>query len=214
VNAFILAGGQSTRMGRDKALLDVGGRPLVERTVEMLRGLELNPRICGSRPDLARFAEVVADNFPLCGPLGGIEAALAASDSELNLFVPVDLPSLPRGFLQWMMGRAETSQAVATIPRCGDRVQPLCAVYSRRLRDGLRSHLATGDYKVMAAVREAAAALGEAVDEFDVESVASTGPAEWPLRPPLAEWFRNVNTPADYEQLCAEVGAKGHHPIS
>lgn len=188
-------------MGRDKALLDVDGRPLVERTVEMLRGLELNPRICGSRPDLAGFAEVVPDNFPLCGPLGGIEAALAASDSELNLFVPVDLPGLPRGFLQWMMARAETSQAVATIPRYGDRVQPLCAVYSRRLRDGLRRPLVAGNYKVMAAVREAAAALGEGVDEFDMESVASTGPEEWPLLPPLGEWFRNINTPADYEQL-------------
>jgi molybdenum cofactor guanylyltransferase len=214
MNAFVLAGGQSTRMGRDKALLEVGGRPLVERTVEMLRALGLNPRICGSRPDLACFAEVLPDNFPQCGPLGGIEAALAASDSELNLFVPVDLPGLPSGFLHWMMGRAETSQAVATIPRYSDRDQPLCAVYSRRLGDGLRRRLAAGNYKVMAAVREAAAALGEAVDGFDVESVASTGPVEWPLRPPLAEWFSNVNTPADYELLCADAGAKGHHPIS
>ncbi|MGC2299652.1 MAG: molybdenum cofactor guanylyltransferase [Acidobacteriaceae bacterium] len=208
MNAFVLAGGQSTRMGRDKALLEVGGRPLVERTVEMLRGLGLSPRICGSRPDLARFAEVVADNFAQCGPLGGIEAALAVSGSELNLFVPVDLPGLPRGFLQWMMGRAETSQAVAMIPRYGGRVQPLCAVYSRRVGDGLRRRLASGDYKVMAAVREVAASLGEAVDEFDVESVASTGPSEWPLRPPLAEWFSNMNTPADYERLSSTGWSK------
>ena len=201
VNAFVLAGGQSTRMGRDKALLDVGGRPLVEHMLALLRGLELNARICGSRPDLARFAEVVPDNVVRCGPLGGIEAALAISDAELNLFVPVDLPGLPRAFLQWMMERATRSEAVATIPRFGDRLQPLCAVYSRKLHEGLRESLAEGSCKVMTAVREAAAGLGEEVDAFDVEAVASTlGSRVWPAHPRMAAWFHNVNTPAEYER--------------
>jgi molybdopterin-guanine dinucleotide biosynthesis protein A len=156
-----------------------------------------------------RFAEVVPDNFPQSGPLAGIEAALAVSDSELNLFVPVDLPGLPPGFLQWMMTRAERSQAIATIPRYGGRFQPLCAVYSRRLLDGLRRSLATGDCKVMVALQAAAACLGEALDAFDVESVASAlPPAEWPSHPPLADWFRNVNTPADYESLRAALEQK------
>ncbi len=202
MNAFVLAGGQSSRMGRDKALLEITGRPLVEHVLDLLRSLDLSPRICGSRPDLARFAEVVPDNFPQSGPLAGIEAALAVSDSELNLFVPVDLPGLPGGFLRWMMTRAERSQAVATIPRYGGRPQPLCAVYSRRLIDGLRRSLAAGDFKVRVALQAAVAWLGEAVDEFDVESVASALPeGEWPSHPPLTDWFRNVNTPADYESL-------------
>ena len=209
MKAFVLAGGQSTRMGRDKALLAIDGRPLVEHALELLRSLGLSPRICGSRSDLVRFAEVVPDNFPQSGPLAGIEAALAVSDSELNLFVPVDLPGLPRGFLQWMMTRAERSQAIATIPRYGGRFQPLCAVYSRRLLDGLRRSLATGDCKVIVALHEAAACLGEALDAFDVESVASAlPPAEWPSHPPLADWFRNVNTPADYESLRAALEQK------
>ncbi len=219
MNAFVLAGGQSTRMGRDKALLTMNGQPLVEHMLELLRGLDLRPRICGSRPDLhpdattaggpgvpnylARFAEVVPDNFAQCGPLGGMEAALAVSDSELNLFVPVDAPGTPSGFLRWMMDRAETSHAVATIPRCGDRPQPLCAIYSRRLLEGLRGSLAAGECKVMTAIEGAAAALGEAVDAFDEEAIAATGPAGWPLEAPAA-WFRNVNTPTDYAGL---VGA-------
>ncbi len=194
-------------MVRDKALLKIDGRPLVEHMLELVRGIGLNPRICGSRPDLARFAEVVPDNFPLCGPLGGIEAALAVSQTELNLFVPVDAPGLPGAFLQWMMERAERSQAVATIPHFQDRPQPLCAVYSRRLRPGLERFLAAGNYKVMTAVREAAAALGEAVDEFDVESVAATlQPGEWPSHLAMASWFRNVNSPEEYASLAAAVG--------
>jgi molybdopterin-guanine dinucleotide biosynthesis protein A len=200
MNAFILAGGQSTRMGRDKALLEVDGETLVERELGLLRGLGLAPRICGSRLDLAHFADVVPDNFPLCGPLGGIEAALAVSDTELNLFVPVDLPGLPADFLRWLMARAETGQAVATIPKYGGRLQPLCAVYNGRLLSGLRSALGGGRFKAMIAIEESAAALGEAIDVFDVECIAPIA-TEWPADPQLAAWFRNVNTPADYEAL-------------
>ena len=213
MNAWVLAGGQSTRMGRDKALLELNGRFLVEEALDRLRGLGFAPRLCGSRADLARFAEAVPDNFPGCGPLGGIEAALAASDSELNLFVPVDLPGIPQSFLRWLAARAETSQAVATLPRLVDRPQPLCAVYSRRLLAGLRASLAAGRYKVMTALTESAAALGEAIDAFDVESVAAVAGEAWPATP-FRSWFRNLNTPADYAALVAATGAKGRSAIS
>ncbi len=163
-------------MGRDKALLILDGRTLIERMLDKLRAVGLRPRICGSRSDLARFADVVPDNFSQSGPLAGIEAALAVSDSELNLFVPVDLPGLPAEFLRWLMARAETSQAVATIPRYGDRLHPLCAVYSRRLLEGLRESLGAGHRKVMDGIRAAATALGESIDAFDMECVAAAAP--------------------------------------
>jgi molybdopterin-guanine dinucleotide biosynthesis protein A len=214
VNAFVLAGGQSTRMGRDKALLVVEGRALIEHMLDKLRGLGLTAQICGSRSDLARFAEVVPDNFSQVGPLAGIEAALAVSDSELNLFVPVDLPGLAPEFLHWLMVRTETSHAVATIPRYRDRLQPLCAVYSRRLLEGLRESLVAGRRKVVDGIRASALDLGESIDAFDAECIAATAPAEWPLQPPLAAWFRNVNTPAEYDALNTTAGAKSRHPIS
>jgi molybdenum cofactor guanylyltransferase len=202
MNAFIVAGGQSTRMGCDKALLPLDGAPLIARVLDLLRGTAISPRICGSRPDLARFAEVIPDNFPQCGPLAGIEAALAVSDTELNLFLPVDLPVLPAAFVRWLMARAAASQATATIPVVADRPQPLCAVYSRRLLDGIRASLAAGDCKVMKGILAAPESLGEQLDLFNVETVASSL-SEWPSSPPVTEWFRNVNTPADYERLAS-----------
>lgn len=216
MNAFILAGGQSTRMGRDKALLDWGDTPLVLRAVEMLRNLGLPPRICGSRSDLARFAPVVSDRFTRAGPLAGIEAGLAVSDAELNLFLPVDMPDIPAAFLRWMLMRAETSEAVATIPCYGGRPQPLCAVYHRRMADGLRAALEEGNRKVMAAVTGAAASLKERVDLFQVESVASAVTSGlWPFQPPLRYWFRNLNTPADVEAATRPAsGANQRDPIS
>jgi molybdenum cofactor guanylyltransferase len=219
MNAFVLAGGQSMRMGRDKALLPLDGRPLIEHMLDKMRRLGLRGRICGSRPDLAQFADVLPDNFAQAGPLAGIEAALTVSDTELNLFVPVDLPGLPLEFLRWLMARDESSQAVAAIPRFGDRFQPLCAVYSRRLVEGLRGSLAAGHRKVMDGVLASASALGAPIDTFDVECVAATAPADWPERPLLTDWFRNANTPADFEALRAASSgpgsvAKFRHPIS
>lgn len=191
-------------MGRDKAQLEIGNQPLVEHAAELIRALGLVPRICGSRPDLARFAKVVPDNFPGCGPLAGIEAALTVSGAELNLFVPVDMPGIPREFLRWMASRAEVSRAVATVPRFGNRSQPLCAVYSQRLLEGLRKQLTDGNLKIMAAIPAAAASLREPVDLFQVESVAAAlAIGEWPSSLPMVNWFRNVNTPADYERLRA-----------
>ena len=201
-------------MGRDKALLPIYGDTLVESALRKLRGLGLDPRICGSRSDLARFAEVVEDHFAQAGPLAGLEAALAVSDTELNLFVPVDLPGISPEFLHWLMMRAERTRAVATIPRYGDRDQPLCAVYSRRLLEGLRKSLAAGDRKVMVAIEESATALGERIDRFDVECVAASGALDCALGTELAGWFRNLNTPADYETLQQAAGAKSRHPIS
>lgn len=209
----MLAGGQSSRMGRDKALLELGGRTLIERSVERLRSLGMEPRICGSGPEFARFAPLIPDNFPGCGPLAGIEAALAASDATLNLFLAVDLPLLPAEFLSWMLQRAENSGAAATVPVFAGRLQPLCAVYSRRMAGILRQWLMRGDYKVMRAIEAAA----DHIDAFQVESVAAAlAEGVWPFHPPLRDWFRNLNSPQDYESLRTgtEPGAIRRHPIS
>lgn len=200
MNAFVLAGGQSTRMGRDKALLELGGSPLIEHALEKLRALGFSPRVAGSRPDLAWFAPVVADNYFQQGPLSGIEAALVASDAEQNLFLPVDLPRLPVEFLRWMMDRAGQTCALATVPRLQGLPQPLCAVYSRAMLPHIRAALAEEDTKVTRAVERASVATGLRVDGFDVESVAAA--QGWPQ--PLYLWFHNLNTPADFNHVALE----------
>jgi molybdenum cofactor guanylyltransferase len=208
VNAFVLAGGQSTRMGRDKALLELKGRPLIELALEKLRLLGFSPRIVGLRSDLAAFAPVIPDVHPHAGPLGGIEAALSVTDAEQNLFLPVDLPLLPAEFLRWMIGRAAATNALATIPRLQGRPQPLCAAYSRSLLPHTQAALAQGKAKVMHAVERAANVTGQNIDSFDVEAVATALSWEQPI--PLHCWFENVNTPADLEKAGLEQSARIH----
>jgi molybdopterin-guanine dinucleotide biosynthesis protein A len=210
INAFVLAGGLSTRMGRDKALLEFHGRPLVLHSLEKLRSLGLTPRIVvghsNARPDLAAFAPVIADNYQSLGPLGGIEAALSVSDAGLNLFLPVDLPLVPIEFLRWMIERAELTQALATIPRAQGRPQPLCAIYSPALRTTAGNALAAGDGKVMRVVAKAATETGLHIDSFDVETVATSQAwlQSWPAAPPVRLWFENLNTPEDFERAALE----------
>jgi molybdenum cofactor guanylyltransferase len=197
---FVLAGGRSTRMGQDKALLRLAGRSLLEIALDKLRILPLAaaPRIVAVRSDLSSHAAVIADLQPGCGPLSGIEAALAASARPLNVFLPVDIPLLPAHFLLWMLQRAETTGAVMTVPRMNGWPQPLCAVYHRDLLGHISASLRAGDYKVMPVVMAAARAHSSSIDIFDVELVSSANSELRALSPlPPHRWFHNCNTPED-----------------
>jgi molybdenum cofactor guanylyltransferase len=209
MNAFVLAGGLSSRMGRDKALLEWHGRLLIEHALDKLRQIGFSPAILGSRPDLERFAPVIPDNVAQQGPLGAVEAALAATDADFNLFLSVDMPLLPVGFLRWLVARAEITQAVATMPRIEGRPQPLCAVYHRRLLPGVRASLARGDLKLVRAMENAVRDMGELMDAFDVEARDSAlrGSKDWPMEVPVRLWFQNLNTPQDFDRTALEQTA-------
>jgi molybdopterin-guanine dinucleotide biosynthesis protein A len=200
---FVLAGGRSTRMGQDKALLLLGGRALLDLALEKLRALPLAaaPRVAASRPELASHGALIADLHPGCGPLSGIEAALAASSQRFNVFLPVDLPLLPSLFLLWMLERARITGALATIPCINGWPQPLCAVYQRELLGPMSAALTAGDHKVMPVIR-AACHPGQSLDVFDVEGVASAQPDLFSFSPlPLYRWFHNCNTPEDMASI-------------
>ena len=198
MESFVLAGGQSTRMGRDKALMQLEGGTLLELALQKLRTLGGRPpRIVGSRKELSAYGEVIADRSPGDGPLAGIEAALAASSSALNLFLAVDLPLIPPPFLTWLLARAQTTGARVTIPRIGGFPQPLCAVYHRNLLTPVSAAIAAGNRKVMP-VMSAAAPRSEDRDVFEVERVAAAFPDLLACTPlPPFRWFLNCNTPED-----------------
>jgi molybdopterin-guanine dinucleotide biosynthesis protein A len=202
--SWVLAGGRSTRMGRDKAVLPFCGRPLIAialETLGKLRELGLGPaRIAGSRSDLAGFAPIVEDLHPGCGPLSGIETALAASCEPLNLFLPVDTPLIPASFLSWMLLRAGITGSFATVPRAGGMLQPLCAVYHRDLLPHFTQSLLAGDSKVTRVVEDAVRkeAGRQRADIFDIELLVTTYPelaAESVV--PVHRWFENCNSPRD-----------------
>ncbi len=197
----VLAGGRSTRMGRDKATLPFEGRTLVEHAVEKLHAAGCEPVIAGTRPDLEAYAPVLSDLHPGCGPLSGIEAALAAAtSSSAVLFFPIDLPLLPASFLTLLLDRAERTGAFATIPLLGGRPQPLCAVYRTELLPEMTAALAQGEYKAIRVIQ--AITPASARDFFCVEAVLSARADLLDREPePLYRWFANINTPQELAAL-------------
>src|SRR5205085_9795180 len=120
------------------------------------------------------------------GTLGGIHAALAASATELNVVLAVDLPFVNAKDLEYLIKRARTSPALAVVPRSADGWQPLCAVYRRAFKECAERSLLQGKNKTDALFAQ-----------IDVLAIAEP---ELVHRGSSREIFRNLNTPADLEQ--------------
>jgi molybdopterin-guanine dinucleotide biosynthesis protein A len=148
LSAFVLAGGKSSRMGADKALLELAGQTLLQRTLELAGAVSEDVRIVGAREKFGEFAPVVEDEYANRGPLGGIHAALASTSSDLNLILAVDLPFLEKRFLLHLLAEARASGAVVTVPRAAGGLQPLCAVYRREFAALAEQALAAGRNKI------------------------------------------------------------------
>jgi molybdopterin-guanine dinucleotide biosynthesis protein A len=208
VHGFVLAGGKSTRMGTDKALLELGGRTLVEIAVEKLRGFCAEVSIAGNRDDLSRFAPVVREERVDCGPAAGIEAGLKAARQEWAMFVPVDVPLVPGELLRLWAKRViatnEDAEAVEAMgPLVGDRLkvlgrsQPAFCILRHEVLATVSSALDRGELRLEAIFDATRWDLGvAAMVEMDAAEI------DLERRPTSAElerWFTNVNTPNDLE---------------
>jgi molybdenum cofactor guanylyltransferase len=197
ISAFVLAGGRSTRMGRDKAFLDLGGRSVVERMLALARSVSEDVAIVGEPAKFASFAPVVPDIYSDHGPLGGIHAALSRSIAQLNLMLAVDLPFVNSGFLDYLISRAEESGAVVTVPFVASRYQPLCAVYRRTFAAVAEAALAAGKNKIDALFSQVPLRV------INDEELSQAGFN--------AGMFRNVNTPEEWGQAKHELESQAQH---
>jgi molybdopterin-guanine dinucleotide biosynthesis protein A len=183
--AFILAGGQSSRMGTDKAFIELEGRTLLARALELARSVTDEVRIVGQPGKYCSFAPTIEDFFPRCGPLAGIHAALRTSPQDLNLILAVDVPFLSLELLQYIIERAQSAVATVTVPRIAKRFQPLCAVYRSAFADTAEQALRGGRCKIDALF---ASVKTEVIGEEELQSAGfSIG------------LFRNLNTPQDLD---------------
>jgi molybdopterin-guanine dinucleotide biosynthesis protein A len=184
---FVLAGGRSTRMGQDKALLKLGGELLVARAVRKLSKVCAEVAIAGGGENLTQFGRVIADEGAGRGPLGGIVAALEQSSFEWNLFLAVDAPFVPASVLKALLFEAAGCRGVCVMARTQGVIQPLCAVYSSHALGVLRQELAAGRGKVVRAIE--AAGPVKLVDFDD------------------ASWFSNLNTPEEFAEAEKHLNA-------
>jgi molybdopterin-guanine dinucleotide biosynthesis protein A len=156
-SAALLAGGKSTRMGRDKALLPVPGSNLLlwRRQLGILDELQPEESFWSgpARAGLPERLRIVGDVVPNAGPLAGISACLDLMKSDLLVVLAIDLPRMSSSFLGDLLHRCSSNQGA--VMRHGDFYEPLAAVYPKRLRAMARAHLASGRYALQDLLQEA-----------------------------------------------------------
>ena len=191
VVGYVLAGGQSLRMGKDKALLPWGEKTLLDHALSRLR--EATSRapaiLTGPEPRYSdRGAPVFPDVVPEAGALGGVLTGLERlpPDADFGLFLAVDLPFVPVELLRLLVSRAEAGiDAVVAFSPSGP--EPLCAVYARTAIEAVRRSVEAGELK-----------MTSFWTALCVHALYEAALAE--LGDP-ATLFRNLNTPAEYLAL-------------
>jgi molybdenum cofactor guanylyltransferase len=187
VEGFILGGGESSRMGVNKGLLEIDGVAVIVRTARVVQSVAGSACVVGGAELYRELGlRVIADDWPSAGPLGGIGTALRASEAEWNLIVACDLPYLTKPWLEFLVARAHASVAGAVVPMNERGAEPLCAMYHARCEGAIRGALEAGTRKVT-----------EGLAQVQVEYLE---PAEWKCFDSEGLLFKNMNTPADYEE--------------
>jgi molybdenum cofactor guanylyltransferase len=214
VNGYVLAGGKSSRMGQDKALLELAGKPLVLLAVEKLRRVCAEVYVLGNRPELEVYAPLVRDLHEECGPLGGIEAALLQSAKEWNLFMAVDMPFLPAEFLDvWVKRVIRQKSARVAMFTVEERPQPALCLLHQEVAQYVRDAVEKGEFRLLRvleiAARELAVQQGKGLEAVflnlpwgeEAALLGDEGRAWVPTEVQRAArhlWFANLNTPEEF----------------
>ncbi len=150
--ALILAGGDSRRMGQDKATLVLGGKTLLENIVATMQ--QLFPKVIVSVRQLRAGLEVlqVCDEQPAGGPLAGLIAGLAQADTPWVFAVACDMPFVTQAVVSRLATFRAGHQAV--VPLVGGYPQPLAAFYASSCLDAMRASLADGDNSLRGMLRK------------------------------------------------------------
>jgi molybdenum cofactor guanylyltransferase len=178
---FVLTGGRSSRMGRDKALLPIEGSVLVERTAERVRAAAGSVILIGA-PERYRHLELplAADLAENCGPIGGLYTALTTTRSDWNLLVACDMPGLTVGFLRELLDAARQHGSTCLVPQTPSGLHPLCAVYHRRAVLAVESAIEHKHFKMHDLLKVLEAQSFPVADAAQLQNVNT--PVEWAAR--------------------------------
>lgn len=192
LSGYVLAGGGSTRFGRDKALVEIGGAPMLLRMRSLLSDVTKEVKVIAAPQKYAALGIIgISDRWEGQGPLAGIITALQTTQetggaTEWNLIVGCDMPLLTREWLTYLAERAEASSAEVVAPRSAQGLEPLCACWRTSAAANLQRAFEGGTRKITEAMKHLHM---EVVDEADWKRFDTAGRLFW-----------NMNTAADYDE--------------
>lgn len=191
VSGVILAGGKSSRMGRNKALLEVGGKRIIESAVALFKSIFKEVILVTNSP--SEYADldvrIVTDIFPGKGSLGGIYTGLSHSSHDYSFVASCDMPFLKREMIEFLISKKEDFDVI--VPRLRDGYEPLHALYSRRCLKPIEAMLRKGDLRIIGFYQEVR------VREVSEDELSPFNPSP--------SSFININTPEDYEVALMKV---------
>lgn len=184
IGCVILAGGKSSRMGTDKALLEIDGKNFIKQLSEELSCFEEKLIARGTNSEIADISwPAIPDIYPERGPIGGLHAALSRCESEALFCVSCDMPLIKSSLVKYICDfMQEEYDAVITQTEDG-RIHPLCAVYRKSAADIFEQQMIMGNNRLMSACDRMRAKYVT----IDFEEGA--------------QQLFNVNTPKDYLEL-------------
>jgi len=187
MTGVILAGGESTRMGKNKAFIEINGQRIIDRTVSLFREIFDDVLLVTNTPldYLALNVKIVTDLVPEKGSLGGVYTGLFFSSSPKAFFVGCDMPFLDGRVIEYFLSLSQTADIVAQ--RTKDYWQPLHAIYPRTLLKPIERLLQQGELKIIKAYQ------GMWVREVTGE--------ELKLLDPDLHTLSNFNTPEELQKL-------------
>ena len=182
----ILAGGQSSRMGANKALLEFGGEALIGRVARQFTTWFEQVVVVTNTPDQYTFLNLpmTSDRIPGLGPLGALEAGLTASRFEHAFFAACDMPFLNEGLIRYLVAQAPGYDIV--VPHIGDEYEPMHAIYARSCLPVITANLDERRLKLLRI--------------FDTVRVRTVETSEITVFGAPERLFFNCNTPEDLEQ--------------
>ncbi len=180
---IILSGGKSARMGKNKAFLEVGGVPIIQRIYSLFEELFEEILIITNEGELFSHlkAKIYNDLIPDRGALGGLYTGLFYSSFRFSFCVACDMPFLRRSLIEFLLTKTEGWDAV--VPRTLDGLQPLHAVYSRNCLGPIKELIDHGGLKI--------------IDFYEKAHVRVIDEIEFRFLDPGRDSFLNVNTPEE-----------------
>lgn len=191
IEVFILAGGESSRMGTDKGLVDFKGKPMILHILDLLDKMHLQTSIISSNAEYLKFGKpVYKDVIPNKGPLGGLYTALEYSQVSMVLLLACDMPSINREGIQSLLAFAQTG--IITVATNTKQISPLFGCYPRSIKEEVAASLLANDLKMQHFVSKRTHEL------LDLNALANT------------EVLQNLNTREDLIAAVKRAKLKGH----
>ncbi|MDZ7742055.1 MAG: molybdenum cofactor guanylyltransferase [Bacteroidota bacterium] len=148
ITGIILAGGKSRRMGREKGLMELKGKPLVEYSIDVLEKVCGNILISTNSHAYDHYPyQAVQDLIPESGPMGGIYSGLVRSETASNLVLSCDTPFVNRELFEYLIRNSPDMDCV--VPwHGGEHFEPLCAFYNKKLTGIFYDFIQKGNFKI------------------------------------------------------------------